>query len=109
MISCSLAHAPKSAYILRKSLCKMKGTMPCNIAPVVNLFRYPLNTRYRTNDVMRKDIAANDVYLLSIASMVLPLCFPKKVSAPPAMDPERPAVLPDWSRTITIIETANNM
>jgi len=58
-------------------------------------------------EVMRKAIAAKDVYLLKIASIVLPLFFPKNVSAPPATEPESPAVLPDWSKTITIMDNEN--
>ena len=58
-------------------------------------------------DVTRNIIAATDVYLLSKASMVLPLFFPKKVSAPPAIEPDNPAVFPDCSNTITIIDKAN--
>lgn len=52
-------------------------------------------------------IAAIDVYLLNKASSVLPLFFPKKVSAPPAIAPDSPADLPDWNRTITMMDSEN--
>jgi hypothetical protein len=55
-------------------------------------------------DVIRNAIAANDVYLLNMASIVLPLLFPKNVSAPPAIVPDIPADFPDWRSTITIID-----
>jgi hypothetical protein len=59
--------------------------------------------------VIRNAIAAIEVYLLKIASIVLPLFFPKNVSAPPAMEPDRPADLPDWRSTITVREIANSI
>lgn len=68
-----------------------------------------LTFMYNTIEVTRKAIAANAVYLLSIASMVLPLFFPKNVSAPPAIIPDNPADLPDCNNTITIMETAKIM
>ena len=54
-------------------------------------------------------MAATAVYLVSIASIVRPLFLPKNVSAPPAIDPERPACLPYCNNTIIIIEMANIM
>lgn len=60
-------------------------------------------------EVTRKAMAANEVYLLSSASNVLPLFLPKKVSAPPAMEPDKPACLPDCNNTITIIDNANKI
>ena len=54
-------------------------------------------------------MAANDVYLPSNASIVLPLFFPKKVSAPPEIAPDNPADLPDCNKTITIIDTENTI
>jgi len=60
-------------------------------------------------DVIRNAIAAKDVYLLNMASIVLPLFFPKNVSAPPAIAPDNPADLPDWSSTITIIDNENSI
>ena len=59
-------------------------------------------------DVIRNAIEANDVYLLSIASMVRPLLFPKKVSAPPAIVPEMPADFPDCNNTVMIIDIENS-
>lgn len=61
-----------------------------------------------TIEVTRKAIAAKAVSLLSIASIVLPLFLPKKVSAPPAIEPERPACLPDCKRTTTIMKSAKS-
>jgi hypothetical protein len=52
-------------------------------------------------------IAATDVYLLKIASIVLPLFFPKNVSAPPAIEPESPADLPDCSKIIIMMDNEN--
>jgi len=46
------------------------------------------------------------VYLFNIASIVLPLFLPKKVSAPPAMEPDSPCDFPDCINTITIIDKA---
>jgi len=60
----------------------------------VSLFFYFSNI-YSIIDVTIKPIAIYVVYFDSIASMVLPLFLPKKVSAPPAILPERPAALPD--------------
>jgi hypothetical protein len=48
-------------------------------------------------------IATADVYLLKIASIVLPLFFPKNVSAPPAIDPESPSDLADCSKIIIMM------
>jgi hypothetical protein len=59
--------------------------------------------------VIKNPMAATAVYLLSSASMVLPLFLPKNVSAPPAIEPDSPACLPDCSNTITIIDIENNM
>jgi hypothetical protein len=70
---------------------------------------YAASNIYSTMDVIRKAMAANAVYLLSMASMVLPLFLPKKVSAPPAMDPDSPADFPDCSNTKTMIEIANKI
>jgi hypothetical protein len=60
--------------------------------------------RNKITDVIRNATATTDVYLLSKASSVLPLFFPKNVSAPPAIDPERPADLADWRSTTTTME-----
>jgi len=64
-------------------------------------------TRNNTIDVTRNMIAATDVYLLNRASIVLPLFFPKNVSAPPAIEPDNPADFPDCKRTIMIMESEN--
>ena len=61
----------------------------------------------RMIDVTRNAMDANDVYLLSMASMVRPLLFPKNVSAPPAMVPEIPADLPDCNSTVMMMEIEN--
>ena len=61
----------------------------------------------RIIDVTRKAMEANEVYLLSIASIVRPLLFPKNVSAPPAIVPDMPADLPDCSSTVTIMDIEN--
>lgn len=58
-------------------------------------------------DVTRNIIAAIEVYLLNNASRVLPLFFPKNVSAPPAMDPDKPADLPDCKRTMIMMDNEN--
>jgi hypothetical protein len=57
-------------------------------------------------DENKNATAAMAVYLLSIASIVLPLLFPKKDSAPPAMEPDKPADFPDCSNTIITIPNA---
>jgi len=58
-------------------------------------------------DVTKKAMATNFVYFSSMASMVRPLFFPKKVSAPPEMVPLRPADLPDCKSTMAIKEIQN--
>lgn len=58
-------------------------------------------------EVTRNAIEAKDVYLLSIESIVRPLLLPKNVSAPPAIVPDMPDVLPDWSSTVIIIDIEN--
>lgn len=57
-------------------------------------------------DVITNTTAATVVHLLNKASIVLPLFLPKKVSAPPAIEPDNPALFPDCKRTIAINETA---
>lgn len=52
---------------------------------------------------MKKKIATYFVILTSLLSKVLPLFFPKKVSAPPAIAPESPADLPSCKSTRAII------
>lgn len=87
--------------------------MPVFIIPFYYIFYHKfyqdLIKIYKTIDVIRKAIAANVVNLESIASIVLPLFLPKKVSAPPVILPVSPALLPDWSKTITIIANAKNI
>lgn len=53
-------------------------------------------------DVIRNAIATNFVYFSNIASNVRPLFFPKKVSAPPAIEPDNPALFPDCNNTTAI-------
>ena len=72
------------------------------------------STNYLTNtkikrDVTRKITAAADVIFDKIASIVLPLFLPKNVSAPPAIEPDKPAVLPDCIKTIAISAIATIM
>jgi hypothetical protein len=56
-------------------------------------------------DVIRKAMAAIFVYLLNIASIVLPLFLPKKDSAPPDTIPDIPCVFADCKSTIIIMDT----
>lgn len=61
----------------------------------------------KTSDVMIKSTATTAVALARIPSMLLALFLPKKVSAPPAIEPESPSCEPDWKRTIAINITAS--
>ena len=69
----------------------------------------------KPKEVITNKIAAYVVHLPSIPFNVLALFFPKNVSAPPAISPEIPALLPDCKITIkisdkhTITCTTNNM
>jgi len=55
--------------------------------------------------------AAILVAFCSVSIRVLALFLPKKVSAPPAIEPDRPALFPDWSKTaaINISSTITNI
>ena len=63
--------------------------------------------RARARDSTRKAMATHLVAFASLAYQVLALFLDRKVSAPPAMAPDRPAVLPDCSRTTAIRNRAN--
>jgi len=89
------------------SLRTMSQAYLCGTAVVAVSLGHCLRKTNSIIEVTKKAIDANDVYLLSIASIVRPLLLPKKVSAPPAMTPEMPDALPDCSSTITIIEIEN--
>ena len=56
----------------------------------------------KPKEVITNTIAAYVVHLPSIPFNVLALFLPKKVSAPPAISPEIPALLPDCNITIKI-------
>ena len=60
-----------------------------------------------TSEVMINNTATTAVPLARIPSMLLALFLPKKVSAPPAIEPERPCCAPDWKRTIAISTIAS--
>jgi len=64
--------------------------------------RFYFITKNKTIDTTKKAAAIIHVYLPSIASRVLPLYFPKNVSAPPAIEPESPALFPDCKSTTII-------
>ncbi len=51
---------------------------------------------------MMNNTATTEVTFDKIPSIVLPLFLPKNVSAPPAIAPDIPCVLPDCIKTITI-------
>ena len=61
----------------------------------------------RTRDRTRKLMATHLVLLASLASQVLALFLDRKVSTPPPMAPDRPAVLPDCSMMTAIRITAS--
>ena len=53
-------------------------------------------------EFVKADAGLDFVALASLASRVLALPLERNVSAPPAMAPDRPALLPDCSSTITV-------
>jgi len=55
--------------------------------------------------VIAKKTAANNLVVL-LKNSSIPFFLPKKVSAPPAIDPDRPAEVPDCSNTVAIIAKA---
>jgi len=67
---------------------------------------YIPNTNCKIIDVTKNATAAIEVYLPSNASRVLPLFLPKNVSAPPAIDPDKPADLPDCINTMITMANA---
>ena len=58
--------------------------------------------RVATRERMKNTVARTLVILTSFCSTVLLLFLPRKVSAPPAIAPERPAERPSWKRTMAI-------
>ena len=53
-------------------------------------------------------MATHLVILASLASQLLALFLDRKVSAPPAMAPDSPALFPDWSSTTATRNSADN-
>ncbi len=54
----------------------------------------------RTTEVIMNNTAKTDVNLPSNSS--IPFFFPKKVSAPPAIEPDKPSLFPDCINTVII-------
>ena len=65
------------------------------------LFAYCSTSRMKVR--IRKTAPTHLVARASLASMVLALFLARKESATPPMEPDRPALLPDWNRTTRMI------